>query len=226
MYSYGILTAAVNQRYTSGVGLRETKKKRTRQEIADTAMRLFATRGFDHVTVAEVAEEAGVSGKTVFNYFPTKEDLFYDEVPAREEALRQAIRGRRSGESILAALRRLQSGECPRMCSPGFAVFARIIEQSPALQAKELEVMARFSAALAETIQQELGVDERDARIAAGLLVSVHRQLFRAARKQALAGKQGPAAVRRLRADLERAYQLLEHGLGGLGDPALIRTTG
>jgi AcrR family transcriptional regulator len=208
------------------VGLRETKKLRTRQEIADTAMRLFATRGFDHVTVAEVAEEAGVSEKTVFNYFPTKEDLFYDEVPAREEALRQAIRGRRPGESILDALRRLQSGECPRMCSPGFAVFARIIEESHALQAKELEVMARFSAALAETIQQELGVDERDARIAAGLLVSVHRQLFRAARKQALAGKQGPAAVRRLRADLERAYQLLEHGLGGLGEQAVVRTTG
>jgi len=204
------------------MGLREVKKERTRREIADTAMRLFATRGFDHVTVAEVAEASGVSDKTVFNYFPTKEDLFYDEVPAREEALRQAIRGRRSGESILAALRRLQSGECPRMCSPGFAVFARIIEESPALQAKELEVMARFSAALAETIQQELGVDERDARIAAGLLVSVHRQLFRAARKQALAGKQGPAAVRRLRADLDRAYQLLEHGLGGLGQAARV----
>jgi AcrR family transcriptional regulator len=202
------------------MGLREDKKQRTRREIADTAMRLFATRGFDHVTVAEVAEAADVSEKTVFNYFPTKEDLFYDEVPAREEALRQAIRGRRPGESILASLRRLQSGECPRMCSPGFAVFARIIEESPALQAKELEVMARFSAALAETIQEELGVDERDARIAAGLLVSVHRQLFRAARKQALAGRHGPAAVRRLRADLERAYQLLEHGLGGLGQGA------
>ena len=204
------------------MGLREDKKQRTRREIADTAMRLFATRGFDHVTVADVAEAAGVSDKTVFNYFPTKEDLFYDEVPAREEALRQAIRGRRPSESILAALRRLQSGECPRMCSPGFAVFARIIEESPALQAKELEVMARFSAALAETIQQELGVDERDARIAAGLLVSVHRQLFRAARKQALAGRHGPAAVRRLRADLERAYQLLEHGLGGLGQAAPV----
>ena len=204
------------------MGLREDKKQRTRREIADTAMRLFATRGFDHVTVADVAEAAGVSDKTVFNYFPTKEDLFYDEVPAREEALRQAIRGRRPGESILAALRRLQSGECPRMCSPGFAVFARIIEESPALQAKELEVMARFSAALAETIQQELGVDERDARIAAGLLVSVHRQLFRAARKQALVGTHGPAAVRRLRGDLERAYQLLEHGLGGLGQAAPV----
>jgi AcrR family transcriptional regulator len=204
------------------MGLREDKKQRTRREIADTAMRLFAKRGFDHVTVAEVAEAADVSEKTVFNYFPTKEDLFYDEVPAREEALRQAIRGRRAGESILASLRRLQSSECPRMCSPGFAVFARIIEESPALQAKELEVMARFSAALAETIQEELGVDERDARIAAGLLVSVHRQLFRAARKQALAGRNGPAAVRRLRADLERAYQLLEHGLGGLGQGAPV----
>jgi AcrR family transcriptional regulator len=198
------------------MGLREDKKQRTRREIADTAMRLFATRGFDHVTVAEVAEAAGVSDKTVFNYFPTKEDLFYDEVPAREEALRQAIRGRRPGESILAPLRRLQSAECTRMCSPGFAVFARIIEESPALQAKELEVMARFVLVLTETIREELGVDERDARVAAGLLVSIHRQLFLAARQQALAGKQGPAAVRRLRADLERAYQFLEHGLGEL----------
>jgi AcrR family transcriptional regulator len=198
------------------VGLRETKKLRTRQEIADTAMRLFATRGFDHVTVAEVAEAAGVSQKTVFNYFPTKEDLFYDEVPAREEALRQAIRGRREGESLLAALRRLQSGECQRLCSPGFAVFARIIEESPALRAKELEVMARFVLVLTETIRDELGVDERDARVAAGLLVSIHRQLFLAARKQALAGKHGPAGVRRLRGDLDRAYQFLEHGLGEL----------
>jgi AcrR family transcriptional regulator len=195
------------------MGLRESKKLRTRQEIADRAMQFFAQRGFDHVTVAEVAAAAGVSEKTVYNYFPTKEDLFFDEVPAREAALVAAIRERREGESILAALRGLQVGECPRMCSPGFATFARIIEESRALQAKELEVMARFANVLSEAIQTELAVDERDARIAAGLLVSVHWQLFRSARKLALAGKQGPAAVRRLRADLERAYQLLENGL-------------
>ena len=198
------------------MGLRESKKLRTRQEIADQAMQLFATRGFDHVTVAEVAAAAGVSDKTVFNYFPTKEDLFYDEVPKREAALVEAISRREPGESILAALRRLQVGECARLCNPGFAIFARIIEESPALQAKELEVMARFVHVLTEAIQSELGLDERDARIAAGLLVSVHRQFFRSARKQALAGKTGPAAVRRLRADLERSYELLEHGLGGL----------
>jgi AcrR family transcriptional regulator len=198
------------------VGLRELKKLHTRQEIADRAMHLFARRGFDHVTVAEVAEAANVSEKTVYNYFPTKEDLFFDEVPEREAALVAAITGRRKGESILQALRRLQATECPRLCSPGFVTFARIIEESTALKAKELEVMSRFVQVLTETLQAELALDERDARLAAGLLVSVHRQLFRAARKQALAGKHGPAATRRLRADLDRAYHLLEHGLGEL----------
>jgi AcrR family transcriptional regulator len=68
------------------VGLRESKKLETRREIADTAMRLFVERGFDHVTVAEVAAAARVSVKTVFNYFPTKEDLFFDELPERQAA--------------------------------------------------------------------------------------------------------------------------------------------
>jgi AcrR family transcriptional regulator len=201
------------------MGLRESKKLHTRQEIADRAMQLFAKRGFDDVTVAEVAAAANVSEKTVYNYFPTKEDLFFDEVPAREAALAAAITGRRKGESILHALQRLQSDECPRLCSPGFATFARILDDSTALKAKELEVMSRFVQVLTDTLQAELGLDERDARIAAGLLVSVHRQLFRVARKQALAGKCGPSATRRLRADLDRAYQLLEHGLGGLDRP-------
>jgi AcrR family transcriptional regulator len=198
------------------VGLRESKKLRTRQDIADKAMQLFVQRGFDRVTVAEVAEAAGVSQKTVFNYFPTKEDLFFDEVPAREAAIVEAIRGRGPGESVVSALRRLQAGECRRLCSPAFAVFARIIEESPALQAKELAVMARFTEVLAEAIRSELGAHELDAKIAANVLVSVHWQLFRNARVQALAGRHGPAAVRRLRSDLERAYRLLEQGLGEL----------
>jgi AcrR family transcriptional regulator len=202
------------------VGLRESKKLHTRQEIADRAMQLFAQRGFDHVTVAEVAKAANVSEKTVYNYFPTKEDLFFDEVPEREAALVAAVTGRRKGESVLQALRRLQTVECPRLSSPGFATFARIIEESTALKAKELEVMSRFVQVLTEALQAELALDERDARLAAGLLVSVHRQLFRAARKQALAGKHGPAAARRLRADLDRAYHLLEHGLEELERPS------
>src|SRR4051795_8837023 len=145
------------------MGLRESKKLEMRREIADAAMRLFVQRGFDHVTVAEVAAAARVSEKTVFNYFPTKEDLFFDEVPDRQAALVAAIRGRAPGESVVAALRRLQAGECPRLCSAGFATFARIIEQSPALQAKELEVMAQLTEKLAGTIRDELGVHDLDA---------------------------------------------------------------
>jgi AcrR family transcriptional regulator len=156
-----------------------------------------------------------VSEKTVYNYFPTKEDLFYDEVPERARALAAAIRERPPGESVVVALRRLQVAQCERLCSPGFATFARVIEDSPALQAKELEIMSLFARAAADALVEE-GVDARDARVAAGLLVSVHRQFFRTARAQALAGRHGPAAVRRLRSDLERAYALLEHGLGGL----------
>jgi len=198
------------------VGLRETKKQETRREIADTAMRLFVQRGFDRVTVAEVAAEARVSEKTVFNYFPTKEDLFFDEVPEREDAIVETVRSRTPGESVVAALRRLQAGECPRLCSQGFAVFARIIEESPALQAKELEVMAQLTTTLAGALRDEAGVHEVDAQIAAGMLVGVHWQLFRSARTQALTGRHGPAAVRKLRSDLDRAYRLLEHGLGAL----------
>jgi AcrR family transcriptional regulator len=198
------------------VGLRETKKLATRQQIAEVAMQLFVQRGFDRVTVAEVAAEAGVSEKTVYNYFPTKEDLFFDEVPERARALAEAIRSRPEGEPIIATLRRLQIAEAARLTSPGFVTFARVLEESPALQAKELEIMAVLAHALAGALEEE-GIDARDARIAASLLISIHRHFFRAARTQALAGKHGPAAARRLRGDLERAYTLLEHGLGGLG---------
>jgi AcrR family transcriptional regulator len=205
------------------VGLRESKKLATRRELADTAMRLFVERGFDHVTVSEVAAVARVSEKTVFNYFPTKEDLFFDELPERQAAVIATIRNRAPGESIVAALRRLQAAECPRLCSAGFAVFARVIEESPALQAKELEVMAQMTELLAGAIRDELGAHEVDAKIAANMLVGVHWQLFRNARAQALAGRQGPSAVRRLRSDLDRAYRLLEHGLGALEESGSVR---
>jgi AcrR family transcriptional regulator len=198
------------------MGLREEKKLQTRKHIADEAMRLFVQRGFDHITVAEVAAAAGVSEKTVFNYFPTKEDLFWDEVPEREAALVEAIRSRAPGEPISAALQRLQAGQCTRMCSRGFAKFARVIEDSPALQAKELEIMARYTDAIAEAIREELGSKELDAKIAANVLVGVLWQFFRNARSQALAGRSGPAAANRLRADLREAFQLLEGGLAQL----------
>src|SRR3954449_12380239 len=87
-------------------GLRERKKERTRRQIADTARELFAHRGFDAVTVAEVARAADVAEKTVFNYFATKEDLFYSGMEAFEERLLGAVRDREPGEPVLEAFRR------------------------------------------------------------------------------------------------------------------------
>jgi AcrR family transcriptional regulator len=196
-------------------GLRQTKKAATRQQIADTAMRLFVSHGFDHVTVAQIAAEAGVSEKTVFNYFPSKEDLFFDEVPDRLRELAAAIHARPEGESVLAALRRLQLAQVARLTSPGFVQFARTLEGAPELVAKEGDVMARFSQALAESLRAE-GLDERDARTVSAMVVSVHRQHFRTARRLALEGRNGPGAARRLRADIGRAFELLEHGLAEL----------
>jgi AcrR family transcriptional regulator len=196
-------------------GLRQTKKAATRQQIADAAMRLFVSRGFDHVTVAQVAAEAGVSEKTVFNYFPSKEDLFFDEVPDRLRELAAAIHERPEGESVLAALRRLQLAQVARLTNPAFVEFARTLEGAPELVAKEVDVMARFSQVLAEALQAE-GLDVRDARIVSAMLVSVHRQHFRAARRLALEGRNGAAAARRLRADIARSFALLENGLGDL----------
>jgi AcrR family transcriptional regulator len=187
------------------MGLRETKKLATRQQIADVAMRLFVQRGFDRVTVAEVAAEAGVSEKTVFNYFPTKEDLFFDEIPERSRKLAEAIGSRAEGETILDTLRRLQVGECARLSSPGFAAFARTLEDSQALRAKELEVMATFAQALTGTLEAE-GIDPRDARIAASL------------RSPCIASSSAPRACRRWTASTVRRLR------GGCATISSVRT--
>src|ERR1700734_564034 len=89
------------------VGLRELKKSQTRQVIADVAADLFRRNGFDAVTVDDVAQAAQVSKKTVFNYFPTKEDLVFDRAEAREQALLAAVRERPAGVSVVESFRRL-----------------------------------------------------------------------------------------------------------------------
>src|SRR3954462_8618756 len=88
------------------LGLRERKKRQTRAHIAETARRLFGERGFEQVTIAEIARAGDVSGQTVVNYFPTKEDLGYWRLGDFEEELLTAIRRRARGEPALAAFKR------------------------------------------------------------------------------------------------------------------------
>ena len=206
---------------TQGPGLRERKKERTRREIAEAARRLFGERGFEAVTVAEVAAAAEVSEATVFNYFPTKENLFYSGLEAFEEALLDAIRDRPPGESALAAFGRFIAEPRGLLASPDpeaaerQAAMTRVIEESPALLAREQRILAGFTDSLAELLreQTEAGAEEVEPWVAANAMIGVHRALLGYARAQILAGTRNPLLARRVRAQAKRALGRLEAGL-------------
>src|SRR6516225_5561029 len=143
------------------LGLRERKKLRTRQQIADAAWRLFAERGFDEVPVAEIARAAEVSEATVFNYFPTKEDLVFHRMEAFEDELLTAIRDRGEGESIVEAFGRFVLrprgflGSDDPEATDGMRRVARVMTRSPALQARERQILDRYTSTMAALIGEE-----------------------------------------------------------------------
>jgi AcrR family transcriptional regulator len=207
------------------LGLRERKKQETRQLIADTARRLFAEGGFDAVTVAEVARAANVSETTVFNYFPTKEDLVYSRLEAFEEELLAAIRERAPGETVLSAFGNFlfqprgvfAVGESDDGAATGqIQTITRIITESPALLARERLVFARYTESLAALIAAESGAgpDDVEPRVVAGAILTVHRALIDYVRRRTIAGASARAIARGVRAEGERALKVLERGLG------------
>ena len=203
-------------------GLRERKKQRTRELIAETARRLFAERGFDHVTIAEVAAAADVAQQTVFNYFPTKEDLVFWRMEAFEGELLAAIRDRAPGEPVLSAFGRFVREPRGLLAKQDAAArerlteVTRMIEQSSALREREERIFAGYTDSLAQLLAREQGPggSQAEAWVAANALMGVHRALVARARQSVLAGT-GHAALRReLSAETERALALLDHGLG------------
>ena len=203
-------------------GLRERKKEQTRQRIAETARDLFVERGFERVTVAEIARAAEVSEKTVFNYFPTKEDLFYWRMESFAEEMLETIRQREPGESILAAFRRFMLaqrgllGKHDPEAREELTAITRIITQSPSLLAREERILAGYATALADLIAEETRAAPTDIepRVAALAMMAVHRSLIDYTRGRILAGELTPRLTRDVRAQLRRACARLEHGLG------------
>jgi AcrR family transcriptional regulator len=205
--------------------LRQRKKERTRQLIAETARRLFAERGFDAVTVAEIARETDVAEKTVFNYFPTKEDLFYSRLEAFEDELLTAIREREPGRTALDAFADfmlqprgvLAFGESrDPEATEQLRTITRVITDSPALLARERQVFARYTESLAALLAEETNAppDSVEPRVAATAMLGAHRALIDYVRRRTLAGA-GAAAIRRgVRAEAKRAFELLGQGLG------------
>src|SRR5215212_3745282 len=212
----------------TGMGLRERKKAQTRQLIADTAWRLFADRGFERVTVAEVAREAQVAVATVFNYFPTKEDLFFFRLEAFGADLVEAVAGRAAGEPALAAFRRqlLGAGGLLAQVEAGddqalerLRTMNRVIAASPALQAREQRAFAHTAAALADRLAAgQSPPGNLDAQVAANALVGVQRALVDYTRRRVLAEAQPAGLAADVHARADRAFALLERGLGDYPD--------
>ncbi|GAA4232476.1 hypothetical protein GCM10022254_32430 [Actinomadura meridiana] len=149
------------------VGRRERKKARTRQAIADAALDLFLERGFDQVTVKDVAEAADVSMSGLFKHFPTKESLAFDEDDDVRAGIVSAVRSRPEGTPVLEALRTwLRDHLCDRSTSPRAAVFQELVARTPALNEYARQMWLRHEQALAEAIYEE-GPDAPGADIAA-----------------------------------------------------------
>jgi AcrR family transcriptional regulator len=184
--------------------------RRTRQAIADAALRLFTEHGFDHVTVAQIATAAEVAEKTVFNYFPTKADLVFDADQDVLDALLAAVRDRTGGESALTALRRCLAGVAGQLGEgtppQAQAAFRRMVAGSPALQAHQRLIAARYERALAGVLAEETGAAPGSAEpfIAAVALIGALRAGFDTAEHSG-----GRAAA------TDRALDLLEAGLAG-----------
>jgi AcrR family transcriptional regulator len=204
-------------------GLRELKKQRTRELIADTARQLFAERGFERVTVADIARAAEVSEQTVFNYFPSKEDLVYWRLESFEDELLGAVRGRKPGESILSAFGRFVLEQRGLLAEPDpeagrqLRELTRMITESPALLAREREIFTRYTDSLAALIAEETRTGGVEPWVMANALMGVHRALVDRARRQIVDGVPSDRIKRDVRAQGKRALAVLEDGLATVG---------
>jgi len=176
-------------------GLRERRRRDTRAAIAQAAMRLFAARGFDQVSVAEIAAAAGVGEKTVYNYFPAKAGMFFDEAGDVLAELLAAVRYRAAGQSALTAVGTFVAGRAewaagrrPEQPTPRFR---QLIAGSAALQAHQRLMFARYESALASLLAEETGAPAGSAEpfVASVALVAVLRAAFEAAPGGAAPGR-------------------------------------
>jgi AcrR family transcriptional regulator len=207
---------------TETEGLRERKKRRTRQAIAEAAMELFKAHGFDAVTVADVARAADVSEKTVFNYFPAKEDLVLHGGDERRAALIEAIRSRPAGAPLVKPFREATMDfidAVERGPVENIVALPRLVAQSKALRDRLFLGWEQEAATLSPIIAEEAGAAEGDLvpAVVARTLAWTHRLVFRAAFQRLLAGEDRRAVAADLRKQARRAYAQLERGLADYG---------
>jgi AcrR family transcriptional regulator len=202
------------------LGLRERKKLQTREAIAEAARRLFVERGFDAVSVVEVARAADVSEATVFNHFQRKEDLVYHRMEDFEGALLRTVRDRPAAEALVDAFGRFvleprgYLGSSDPKAPSELAALTRVIADSPSLLAREREIYERYTKALAAVIAKERPAEpDVVAFVIANALVGVHRAIIEDVRRQVLDGVEPATIAKRVRIRGGRALSVLADGI-------------
>jgi AcrR family transcriptional regulator len=219
-------------------GLRDRKKRLLRQRISDTATGMFLERGFDEVTVSEIAAACDVSEKTVFNYFPTKESLLFDredEMAARiSESLRDQGNAVALIDSVLAVLdedlekihRDVAASEDPRRMIGMVSRFSALIDSTPALVAAQQAMMVRLTEVAATALAERVGVDPDDPepQMAALMVLGLWRTQYRAMERHADENADLEDILRAVREDIHRAASVSGAGLSAFN--LVVRQSG
>lgn len=205
--------------------LRERHRRATRAHIADAAAALFARHGYDGVTVDDVAREAGVARKTVFNHFPSKEDLVFDREDEVRAGTVAAIRDRPPGTTPVEALRAFSRAFYQRIASSPAepdsvrGTIAHLVTASPALQTRTLQMARRQTLAVEAVLAAEEGVSELRAAAAARALVGVQGLLFERWCRRIADGAGNDEAASAILAELDAAYDVVAAGLARWPEP-------
>ena len=206
-------------------GLRELKKRETRQRISNVATEMFLARGFEAVAVTEVAAASGVSEKTVYNYFPTKESLVLDQIQGQIERLIGAVRDRARGVSPSSALVAALKEDSARFYEmipadqlPRIEEFSAMVRGTPALRAAWSEHRHQLVEALTRVLAEELQVDARtpEPLTAARALVALVELLYDSRLRHATAGLDPREVQKKVNADIDRGARLLDTGMWSL----------
>lgn len=200
-------------------GLRERKKARTRRHIADTAARLFAERGYEHVAVSDVAREAEVAEQTVYNYFRTKEQLVTDRDEQIQDRLSDLIRSRAPGMSPAAAVRAfiLESVDQIRSVPPDNwrGELGHLAAVSPTVHRLVLELSDRQAAALTAAIAESGTLAPEIARLHGIALASVFQIVITEAGRRTTAGDSQAKIADELRPVVENVLDELDRWFSG-----------
>ncbi|QWF81634.1 TetR/AcrR family transcriptional regulator [Amycolatopsis sp. CA-230715] len=205
-------------------GLRERKKRRTRETISEVAIALFLEKGFDQVPVAEVAEKAEVSRRTLFTYFPKKEDLVVHRFADHETEAGRVVAARADGVSPLRALRehfldglRQRDPITGLNDRPAILALYRMVGGTPALAARMLQYNANARQALADALRDTAGAPALTADLAAAQIISVLWTLQNTNGERMRAGERADDRYPRAVEAAEHGFALLAGGLAAAG---------